>query len=52
MPGITSKNGEISAQGEKVEQFTIDFNNQGNATNMQCMFGTTRFAIPFNPENN
>jgi len=39
-------------QGEKVEQFTIDFNNQGNATNMQCMFGTTRFAIPFNPENN
>lgn len=39
-------------QGEHVEQFTIAFENQGHLTNMICMFGTTRFAIPFNPENN
>ena len=39
-------------QGEHVEQFTIAFENQGATTNMICMFGTTRFAIPFNPENN
>ena len=41
-----------SEQGEYVEQFTIDFENQGTTTNMNCMFGTTHFAIPFTPENN
>jgi hypothetical protein len=39
-------------QGGHTEQFTINFENQGNETHMNCMFGTTKFAIPFNPQNN
>jgi hypothetical protein len=39
-------------EGEHVEQFTINFENQGDKTYMNCMFGTTKLVIPFNPENN
>lgn len=38
-----------SEEGEHVEQFTINFEKEGDATLMVCAFGKTHFAIPFQP---